>query len=208
MTAPFEFLDVSEAEIEAFMRNIGVNLGTSVENCMRALFDNFNISGDFDAEIGRAVAGVRYEMRLRDFSFANRFTLAEDIKFETLVALKEHSMSLPGIDIVEEPMRVYLDGGTMAHTRGVIGRISSYEFAELRDSGYSLNDIIGKTGIEFSMESILRGENGTRTIVRNLQGIAVSDEISVAASPGNSIKLTIDSRFQADLQIILQNHIY
>jgi penicillin-binding protein 2 len=208
MTAPFEFLDVSERELEEFKHKIGVNLDATVENCIRALFDNFNISEEYGAETARAVAGVRYEMRLRDFSFHNRFTLAEDISFETLVSLKERSMSLPGIDMVEEPMRVYLDGGVMAHTRGVIGRISAEEFSEFGEHGYSFNDTIGKTGIEFSMESILRGDNGTRTIVRNLQGVAVSDEVTVSARPGNSIRLTIDSRFQQDLQIMLQNHIY
>ncbi|MCL2697790.1 MAG: penicillin-binding transpeptidase domain-containing protein [Oscillospiraceae bacterium] len=208
MAAPFEFLNVKESELESFKRSIGVNIDASVENCIKAIFENYNISGDYDAEAGRAVAGVRYEMRLRDFSFANRFTLAEDISFETLVALKERGMGLPGVDIIEEPMRIYLSGDVMAHTRGAIGRISAEEFAELREHGYSLNDTIGKTGIEFSMESILRGENGTRTIVRNMQGVAVSDEINVSARPGNSVRLTIDSRFQADLQEMLQNHIY
>jgi penicillin-binding protein 2 len=208
MTAPFEFTDVSERELERFKERIGVNLDASVENCIMALFDNYNISDEYNAETARAVAGVRYEMELRDFSQINRFTLSEDISFETLVALKERNMSLPGIDIIEEPMRLYHNGGTMAHTRGVIGRISAEEFAVYREQGYSLNDTLGKTGIEAAMESLLRGDNGTRTIVRNMHGVAVSDEMTVSARPGNSIMLTIDSRFQADLQIILQNHIY
>jgi penicillin-binding protein 2 len=207
-TEPFKFSDVQESEIESFKRNIGVNIDATVEQCIKAMLDNYGISGDYDAKTARAVAGVRYEMRLRDFSFTNRFTLAEDISFEALVALKERSTDLPGIDIIEEPMRIYLSGDVMAHTRGAIGRISAEEFAELREHGYSLNDTIGKTGIEFAMESILRGENGTRTIVRNMHGVAISDEVSVSATPGNSVKLTIDSRFQQDLQIMLQNHIY
>jgi len=208
MTAPFEFSDVSESELESFKKRIGVNVDASVENCIKALFDNYKISEEYDAETARAVAGVRHEMELRDFSFQNRFTLAEDISFETLVAIKEYSNSLPGIDIIEEPMRVYLDGGIMAHTRGSIGRISAEEYAEFREHGYSLNDTIGKTGIELAMESLLRGENGTRTIVRNMQGIALSDEITVSTRPGNSVRLTIDARFQQDLQVMLQNHIY
>ncbi|MCL2018663.1 MAG: penicillin-binding transpeptidase domain-containing protein [Oscillospiraceae bacterium] len=207
MTAPFSFLDVSEGEIEDFKRGIGVNIDASVENCIKALFDNYEIT-DYEPETARAVAGVRYEMKLRDFSQHNRFTLAEDISFDTLVALKERSVSLPGVDIVEEPMRVYLDSGVMAHTRGSIGRISAEEYTEYKEQGYSLNDTIGKTGIELSMESILRGDNGIRTIERNLQGVALSDEITVSTKPGNSIKLTIDSRFQQDLQTMLQNHIY
>ncbi|MCL2693861.1 MAG: penicillin-binding transpeptidase domain-containing protein, partial [Oscillospiraceae bacterium] len=206
-TVPFEFTDVSERELDDFKTRIGVNLDATPDNCMGALIDTFRISREYDAETARKIAGVRYEMRLRDFSHLNRFTLAEDISFEALVNLKERSQSLPGIDIIEEPMREYHNGGVMAHTRGAIGRISAEEFAEFREQGYSLNDTIGKTGIELAMESILRGENGTRTIVRNLHGVAVSDEITVPARAGNSVKLTIDSRFQADLQIMLERHI-
>ncbi|MCL1824159.1 MAG: penicillin-binding transpeptidase domain-containing protein [Oscillospiraceae bacterium] len=206
-TAPFEFYDVNEKTLETFKKNIGVNLDATVENCVKALFDNFNISEDYDADTARAIAGVRYEMKLRDFSHINRFTLAVDISFQTVVNLKERSISLPGVDIIVEPMRVYNEGLVAAHTRGTIGVISAEEYEELKEQGYDLNDIIGKSGIESAMEAILRGENGTRTIVRNLHGIAVSDEITIPTKPGNSVMLTLDSRFQQDLQNILENHI-
>ena len=206
-TEPFEFLDVSDRALDTFKENIKVNLDATVENCIQALIENYNISEEYDRETARAIAGVRYEMFLRDFSQINRFTLSEDISFNTLVNLKERSDILPGIDIVEEPMRIYHDGLMGAHIRGTIGAISAEEFAELRQQGYSLNDTLGKAGIEAAMESILRGENGTRTIVRNLHGVAVSDEITAAARPGNSVMLTVDSRFQSDLQEILANHI-
>jgi len=206
-TVPFEFTDVSERVLEDFKERIRVNVDATVENCIKALFDNFNISPEYDAETARAIAGVRYEMRLRDFSHRNRFTLAEDISFDALANLKEHSTSLPGIDIIEEPVRIYHDGFIAAHLRGTIGRISAEEFAEFKEQGYDLNDTIGKNGIELAMESVMRGENGTRTIVRNSRGVAVADEITASANPGNSVMLTIDSRFQNDLQEILKNHI-
>jgi len=207
MTVPFNFTDVSDSQLDAFKERIGVNVDASVDNCIKALTDAFEISDEYDAATARAIAGVRYEMQLRDFSHNNRFTLAEDISIETLVNLKERNASLPGIDIIEEPMRVYQNGHIGAHTRGRIAPISAEEYAVRREQGYSLNDTIGVNGIEFAMESILRGENGTRTIVRNMQGIAVSDEITVPTKPGNSVMLTIDGRFQNDMQDILANHI-
>ncbi|MCL2108470.1 MAG: penicillin-binding transpeptidase domain-containing protein [Oscillospiraceae bacterium] len=204
---PFEFLDVGESALDNFKERIGVNLEATVENCVQALHENYKISREYTPETARAIAGVRYEMELRDFSQINRFTLSEDISFDTLVNLMERSDVLRGIDIIEEPMRIYLDGIVAAHIRGTIGPISAEEFAELRNQGYSLNDTIGKFGVESAMESILRGENGTRTIERNMRGVAVSDEVTTAARPGNSVMLTIDSRFQKDLQDILDNHI-
>jgi penicillin-binding protein 2 len=206
-TVPFEFTDVSEQVLESFKERIRVNVDATVEQCVKALLDNFDICPEYDAETARAIAGVRYEMRLRDFSHRNRFTLAEDISFDALASLKEHSASLPGIDIIEEPLRIYHEGFIGAHMRGSIGRISAEEYAELREQGYDLNDTIGKNGIEFAMESVLRGDNGTRTIVRNSRGVAVSDDVTTAARPGNSVMLTINSRFQNDLQEIVKNHI-
>jgi len=207
MTAPFAFTDVSGSVLDGFKARIGVNMDASVGNCLKALSDNFNISSEYDAETARAVVGVRYEMQLRDFSHYNRFTMAEDISFETLVSIKEMGVNLPGIDIIEEPMRFYPNGGLAAHMRGTIGIISEQEYAENKEQGYSLNDMTGKSGVEAVMESTLRGKNGERTIVRNSQGVAVADEITTAAKPGNSVKLTIDSRFQDDVQEILENHI-
>lgn len=57
------------------------------------------------------------------------------------------------------------------------------------------------------MESVLRGDNGERTIARSSDGIAVSDEITKEPTAGGSVALTIDYEFQNDLQEILKNQI-
>ena len=57
------------------------------------------------------------------------------------------------------------------------------------------------------MESVLRGKNGTREItVQNAS--VISSEITEPAVPGNTVRLTVDSEFQRDIQKILRNVIY
>ncbi|MCL2087514.1 MAG: penicillin-binding transpeptidase domain-containing protein [Oscillospiraceae bacterium] len=207
MEAPYEFTDVSDEVLDRFKQNLVLNVDATVENCLSKLIDDYEIDNSYGPEMIRYIAGIRYEMKLRDFSQNNRYTLAEDIALKTVVELKEYSALLRGVDIIQEPMREYRDGDMAAHIRGVVGAITAEQYEDLREKGYVLNDTLGQTGIERAMESVLRGENGVRSITRDSKGNAVSDEVTTAVKPGNSIKLTIDTDFQNALQSILDNHI-
>ena len=67
-----------------------------------------------------------------------------------------------------------------------------------------MNDSVGKSGIELALEDELRGKDGTKTInVTN--GSVVSADITEEPKGGNTIKLTIDSDYQRDVQEILEN---
>lgn len=206
-TTPYTFTKDSDDEVDYLREQLNLGVYATAENCMNALYENYEIPTIFSEQMRRYIAGVRYEMLIRDFSYSNRYTLAEDVSLDTVIDLKEISFMLKGVDVIEEPMRVY-NGGTFApHVLGTIGAISADEYAELSDSGYRLNDTIGKSGIESALESTLRGENGIRTIVRDSSGNVVADDITTPVSTGETVKLTIDSKLQNDVQDILENQI-
>jgi len=209
---PFQFKNVPHEELDGFKHDLGLNYDATVENAISALADNFNIdvsrfSEDQQQQMLRYIGGVRYEMYKRDFSFQNRYVLAEDISMEVIIELREMQVVLPGVDIIQEPIRVYHHGEILPHIRGQIGAISAEQYAVLHDSGYSLNDTIGLFGIEESMESILRGENGIFEITRNNLWEVVSATTTREAHAGNSVKLTIDGDFQRMAVEILKNHL-
>lgn len=209
---PFVFTNVSENELDRFRTNLGLNLDATVENCLNALAVNYSIDTEkYDARAVRLIGGVRYEMERKDFSFRNKYILAEDISLETVLRLKEQGFILAGVDISEEPKRIYIRGDIAPHVIGTIDPITEKEYQNSKDENgetvYTINDLIGKTGIEYGMESVLKGTDGNRTIVRSSTGEVVSDTISEPVQPGNSLKLTIDSEFQEDLQTILENQI-
>lgn len=205
-TTPYKFTG-DEYEIDALREELELGVYATAENCMNALYEKYKISDVYGQEMRRNIAGVRYEMQIRDFSYVNRYVMAEDVKLQTVIELKEQSFMLKGIDIVEEPIRVYLGGEFVPHVLGRIGAISAEEYEELADEGYALNDVTGKWGIESAMESVLRGKNGIRTISKDSDGNVISDLITKKAQEGNSIRLTIDYDFQNDVQAILDNHI-
>jgi penicillin-binding protein 2 len=205
---PFEFTNVPQSDMDKFLTNIGVNFDATVENCLRALAENYKIDTQrYCEQMIRSIGGVRYEMEARDFSFRNRFVLAEDVSLNVIIELMERALLLPGVALIQEPMRVYRDGTLLPHIRGRITAISPEQHAVLRDSGYSLNDTIGLFGLEESLESTLRGENGILEITRDTLWEVISAETTREARAGNSVKLTIDTEFQRMTEAILLNHI-
>lgn len=206
-TAPYSFLNGKEEQVDTLRSEINLAVYATVDDCMNEMYNTFDISDKYDEQMRRYIAGVRYEMLLKDFSYKNQFVLASGISEETVLELKELSSLLPGVDITEGWSRLYLDGSVAPHLRGTVGAISADEYEVLKDSGYTMNDIIGLSGVELSLEETLRGERGIRTIIRSSEGVELSDEITLDPVAGNSVKLTIDSEYQKMVQDIVQYHI-
>ncbi len=206
MEEPYEYLEAHDSSIVRLRTNIKVQPYATAGDCISAMYDMYGINDEYSEREKRIIAGIRYEMFMRSFSLSNRYTFAEDIPMDTVVKLKEASFSLEGMDIVEEAVRVYNIGDAAPHLIGTVGAISAEEYESLKEDGYALNDVIGKSGIEKAMESELRGTKGTRTL-ELVNGVVTSDIVTEEASPGHTVKLTFDVDYQRDVQEILENHI-
>ncbi len=203
---PYKYLEARDTDVVKLKKNIGVQHYATADDCIAELCKSYEIDDNYTEREKRIIAGVRYEMFIRSFSLSNRYTFAEDIPMDTVVRLKEASYTLDGMDIVEEAIRIYAAGDVAPHLIGTVGAIDADEYAENRENGYALNDVIGKAGIEKAMEAELRGDKGTRTL-ELLNGAVVSDTVTEEAVPGNTIQLTLDIDYQRDVQEILENHI-
>lgn len=206
-TQPYEFLEGRERAISTLKSKLNIADYSTVENCIYQLYDTYKISDKYSEEMRRAIAGVRYEMTLKDFSARNKFVLATDIGTETLAELKELSNLLPGVDITESWERLYLEGELAPQLRGTVGAISADDYNRLKDQGYNLNDIIGTSGVEKALESELRGTRGERSITRGSDGLEISDEITKDPVAGNSVMLTLDANLQKMVQEAIKYHI-
>ncbi|MBQ8194025.1 MAG: hypothetical protein IJZ47_01540 [Oscillospiraceae bacterium] len=206
-TAPYSFIAGKDKQVDTMRSELELGVYATVDNCMNEMYKIYEISDKYDEQMRRYIAGVRYEMQIKDFSYQNQFVLASGISEETVLQLKELSSLLPGVDITEGWSRLYNNGSVAPHLRGTVGAISAEEYAVLKDSGYTMNDVIGLSGVELALESELRGERGIRTITRSSDGTELSDEVTLDPVAGNSVKLTIDSEYQRMVQDIVQYHI-
>lgn len=205
-TDPFMFTTDDTEILDEIRTTLNLNLYATAENCIDRLIDDYDIADSYTDEEKRMIAGIRYEMQLRGFSMSNQFTLVKDIPLEIVTEIKENGLSLPGVNIIEDAIRTVVQGDVIPHEIGTVGPIYAEEYEELAEQGYDLDDTVGKSGIEKAMESYLRGKDGTKTISVQ-DGTVVSSEITVPVEAGNTVRLTVDSTFQKDLQNILGNFI-
>lgn len=128
-------------------------------------------------------------------------TIAEDVKYETVIEVETRSMTLPGMDISEGTQRVYPKQTLAAQVIGYTGKIPTREkWLELKEKGYSYNDTIGRDGIEASMEDWLTPNNslrqGTRVVERDNWSKVVRELSYTAPKDGNNVKLTLNATYQ------------
>ena len=70
-----------------------------------------------------------------------------------------------GVNIQESTIRVYNESIYFAPIVGYTGKVTSERLEELKavNDEYELNDVVGRTGIESSMELELKGKKGSQT---------------------------------------------
>jgi penicillin-binding protein 2 len=117
--------------------------------------------------------------------------------------LSEEAERLPGIVVVVDPIRSYLDdhgrasGRLMAHVVGYTGPVNREELDGLEADGYLPDDAIGRAGVEASFEDELRGEYGLQRVERDASGrLGAVIETVREPVPGTNLMLTIDGRTQ------------
>lgn len=207
-SAPYTYTD-DTASLKRLQKHLNIEkLPVNATEAINALAKYYSISFDeFSAAEIRLIAGVRYEMDQRGTSIQNPYIFARDISIETVTLLKEKSSSLPGIDITTEAIRVYSDGTVAPHIIGSVGSIYAEEIEEYSEKGYNINDLVGKSGIEKSMEESLRGTAGERQIVQNSLGQVISSTITKEPIPGATVILSLNSELQIKAQTLLEYQI-
>lgn len=200
-TTPYTFTEENSEEI---ISRLNLNVYATAENCIDKLISDYEIDKSYTDEEKRIIAGMRYEMLVKEFSYANDLILAENVDADTVVKMKELSNFLKGVDAVETADREIVRGDILPHEIGTVGPIYAEEYEELKESGYALNDVVGKSGIEAAMETELRGKNGSEKITVQNGSITQIDTIEESQS-GSTVKLTINGTYQQKLQGILDN---
>jgi penicillin-binding protein 2 len=122
--------------------------------------------------------------------------IADDVSREVAIAIEENRFRFPGLLIEESYRRVYPYGSIGSHILGYVGKISRAKMEQLKDYGYTMQSMVGYSGVEEFYDEALRGESGGRQIEINNRGQEVTLLGLKNPSVGRDITLTIDSRIQ------------
>ena len=144
---------------------------------------------------------LRSDIR-RSPSFKN-VLIKRDISRREVAYIEENKMLLPGIRIKIEPIRNYAHKDFASHVLGYLGEVSKSELKISKFSRYELGDMVGKNGLEKIYESQLRGKKGFKEVEVDVSGRELKVLRKFSPKTGNSLVLTLDSRVQSKLEMLM-----
>ena len=164
------------------------------------------VADGFSVEHALMIVNLRRYMSANSYNRYISFTIANEVSDETVAAILENSDELTGVTVDEQYIRRYVDSIYVSQILGYTGTVSSSELETLDDS-YDSNDVVGKSGIEKSMESELAGTKGTRNVYVDTVGRITEVLDEQDSSAGNDVYLTIDINLQKKIYNALEDKI-
>ena len=159
---------------------------------------------NLEADLPLIAAGLhipveQIEATLKHFAYAPKYQplpLKQDITQDEQAFIEAHRNELPELQTLDEQRRLYPRDGFAAHLVGYVGEVSENDLKTEKYAVYNPGDVVGKSGVEASYDSILRGTDGSRNIVVNSHGKEVGQLGQELAIPGQDVRLTIDLDIQ------------
>ena len=155
------------------------------------------------------ICTVRYNLSQNSYQKYIATPIASSINQKSLAYIMENLPELPGIAVDEKSVRRYIDSECMANIIGYTGKISTDEYNERikTDETVSLNDVVGKSGIEQYMEDTLAGTKGYETVYVDSMGNVISESKHKDPKSGKNVYISIDYDLQKKTYELLEREI-
>jgi penicillin-binding protein 2 len=188
-----DILDRNNLPIAENMTGYSIRLLATREDSLRAVLARLdaliaNDTVDVDAVVKRWAAAT-YQPAL----------VYASGRYSVVATLEEHRATLPGLVIQAEPRRRYPDGAAVAHMVGYVGEVSAGDIEKNTFPNARPAEIVGKQGLEFEYDSLLRGRRGLRFVEIDALGRMIREapaEVFRAPTAGQIVHTTIDLGLQ------------
>ena len=191
----------------------GIGISSDPENPR----DSFEVGKGYTKEEILKLVNIRYAMSLNSYQKYIPTVIATGVSEESVASIMENSDSLLGVAIAEDTIRKYNDALYFSQIIGYTGKISEKELETFNNStsedlsetdkirdDYILTDMVGKAGIERTLETYLQGVKGSETVYVNNLGKVIKNTKTIDPVAGNDVYLTIDSDLQKAVYNILE----
>ena len=131
------------------------------------------------------------------------YSYRSDLSYEEFAKFAEHNLELPGVYPSIRSQRTYPYGALASHVLGYLKQWDKGNVPEsaTRKFNHYIGDEKGIAGVEATMDEILRGPEGQKTIVKDEKGRTIRMSDYTKPGIGAKLKLTID----APVQYLLEN---
>ena len=167
-----------------------ITLSLSGDEMMAKLRKIYTISSDYTDQQARLIAGVRYGAEV-----SGGYVFAEDVPVRVISQVVDGHFA--GVSTGTSSQRVY-NTTYAAHILGRVSRIFAEDWNEKYkdNSDYSMDDLVGKGGVEEAFEQYLHGVNGVKLVTTDKNGKVTGELYAKEPQPGNTVALTIDIDLQ------------
>ncbi|MBQ8648863.1 MAG: penicillin-binding protein [Clostridia bacterium] len=202
-TQPYSFIEGENTD--KLIGTLELAHYATAENCIVRMIEKYELE-DYTADEQRKIMAVRYGMDISDFSISYPYTFAEDIPTELMRKISESGFMLSGVSVDVVPFREYTDTSLAVNLIGSVGPIYEEDWdnpekgENYKARGYSYNDKVGKSGIEYWAEEYLRGTDGEISYRIDANGNIISSEVTKEPQAGKTVMLTLDKVIQRKAQ--------
>ena len=166
--------------------------------------DKFTLT---DAQKNRALI---FQKMSNAYSLSTVYLKEDDVKQSEIANIGERQSKMPGVRVGIYYTRDYpegegiksLVGGTSTSKSG----LPSDSVNELLTKGYSRDDIVGTSYLEKQYEDTLKGSKG-RVKVTSGNNDKTNEETLYSGQAGGNLNLTINNKFQNDVEQVLKDKI-
>ena len=187
--APYLYLASRKDDaFQSFLKNNKIEATITSTGLMDTLREMYHIDSSYSAVQARLIAGVRYELTGRD-----SYVFAEDVSTELISQITDGNFA--GVTTGQSSIRQY-NTTYAAHILGRITRIYAEDWPEYQEKGYSMDALVGESGVERAFEDWLHGNNGTRLVTTDEKGKITGEFYVKEPKPGGTVALTLDLDLQ------------
>lgn len=155
------------------------------------------------------IINIKYALRLMSFRKYESTVVASQVSDETVADILEHTSELAGVNVEESTIRAYNDSIAFAPVIGYTGKVQEDQLDDLKKmrSDYDVNDIVGTTGIENTMEKYLQGTKGSKTIYKDSRGRVRETLDETKSKAGDDIYLSLDDGLQNGIYHLVEQNL-
>lgn len=136
--------------------------------------------------------------------------LRDATSYDDAITTLVRARAIPAIDLIVGARRVYGIPGhgeleSLSAVIGYVGRMDASEYRAHAEVRYRPSDVLGKTGVERTYESQLRGRTGRRTLSIDARGRVIGTDAVEPPVAGSDLSVTLDAAIQADAERVLRD---
>ncbi|WP_413627243.1 penicillin-binding protein 2 [Fructilactobacillus vespulae] len=144
------------------------------------------------------------------YKLSTTFVKYNDVSNEEMSLVGEHASEMPGVAVGTNWARNYPDGENIKMLTGGVSSneagLPENEVNKLLAQGYSQNESVGTSNLESKYEPILKGSKSQTNVKMNSDGQIISQVKKYAGKRGDNLQLTVNSKFQKDLEDLVKSN--